>query len=62
MGVEDRDEIRNWQKRKSQFWRKFFYYSALAMIPVVILLLMVLIAHLSLIAVLKLSGMPGVLC
>ena len=49
VGVEDRDELRNWQKRKSQLSRKILYYGALAMIPVAILLLMMLIArhHLS---------------
>ena len=45
VGVEDRPELRDWQKRKSQNLRKFLYYGGLALIPVVILLLMVLIAH-----------------
>jgi eukaryotic-like serine/threonine-protein kinase len=45
VGVEDRPEIRDWQKRKSQLARKILYYGGLAMIPVVILLLMVLIAR-----------------
>ncbi|HEV2175143.1 MAG TPA: serine/threonine-protein kinase [Terracidiphilus sp.] len=45
VGVEDRDELRNWQRRKSHLSRKILYYGALAMIPVLILLLMVLIAH-----------------
>jgi len=45
VGVEDRLEFRNWQKRKQHLPRKILYYTALAMIPVVILLLMVLIAH-----------------
>jgi serine/threonine-protein kinase len=45
VGVEDRDELRNWQRRKSQLSRKILYYGALALIPVAILLLMVLIAH-----------------
>jgi len=45
VGVEDRPEIHNWQKRKSQLARKILYYGGLAMIPVVILLLMMLIAH-----------------
>ncbi|SPE24363.1 Non-specific serine/threonine protein kinase [Candidatus Sulfotelmatomonas gaucii] len=45
VGVEDRPEIRDWQKRKSQLTRKILYYGGLAMIPVVILLLMVLIAR-----------------
>jgi serine/threonine-protein kinase len=45
VGVEDRPEIHNWRKRKSQLTRKILYFSALALIPVVILLLMVLVAH-----------------
>jgi serine/threonine-protein kinase len=45
VGVEDRPELRDWEKRKSQSWRKFLYYGGLAMIPVVILLLMFLLAH-----------------
>ncbi len=45
VGVEDRDELRNWQKRKSQLSRKIFYYAALALIPVVVLLLMMAVAH-----------------
>jgi serine/threonine-protein kinase len=45
VGVEDRLELRDWQKRKFLFTRKILYYSALALIPVAILLLMVLMAH-----------------
>jgi len=45
VGVEDRPEIRDWQKRKSHLTRKILYYGGLAMIPVVILLLMILVAH-----------------
>jgi serine/threonine protein kinase len=45
VGVENRPELRDWQKRKSQLSRKILYYGGLAMIPVVILLLMFLIAH-----------------
>jgi serine/threonine protein kinase len=45
VGVEDRPEIRDWQKRKSQTSRKILYYGALAMIPVAVLLLMILVAH-----------------
>jgi serine/threonine protein kinase len=45
VGVEDRVELRDWQKRKSQLSRKILYYSALALIPVVLLLIMFLIAH-----------------
>lgn len=45
VGVEDRPELREWQKRKSHSLRKFLYYGALALIPVVVLLLMILLAH-----------------
>jgi serine/threonine-protein kinase len=45
VGVEDRVELRNWQKRKSQLLRKILYYGALALIPVAIFLLMYLVAH-----------------
>ena len=45
VGVEDREELRNWQDRKAQLPRKILYYVGLAMIPVLILLLMILVAH-----------------
>jgi len=45
VGVEDRPELRDWQKRKSQTSRKILYYGALALIPVAILALMFLVAH-----------------
>jgi eukaryotic-like serine/threonine-protein kinase len=45
VGVENRPELRDWQKRKSQLSRKIVYYGGLAMIPVLILLLRVLLAH-----------------
>jgi len=45
VGVEERPELLHWQKRKSQLSRKILYYAGLALIPVVILLIMVLIAH-----------------
>ncbi len=45
VGIEDRPEIRDWRKRKSHTMRKILYYGGLALIPVVILLIMVLIAH-----------------
>jgi eukaryotic-like serine/threonine-protein kinase len=45
VGVEDRPEIHNWRKRKKQLPRQILYYSALALIPVVILFLMVLVAR-----------------
>jgi serine/threonine protein kinase len=45
VGVEDRGELRNWQKRKAHLPRKIIYYGGLALIPVVVLLLMMLVAH-----------------
>jgi serine/threonine-protein kinase len=45
VGVEDRVELRDWQKRKSHLSRKILYYGALALIPVVVLVLMFLLAH-----------------
>jgi len=45
VGVEDRPEIHNWTTRKSHLPRAVLYYSALALIPVVILLLMVFVAR-----------------
>ncbi len=45
VGAEDREELKNWQRRKSHLSRKILYYGALAMIPVAILLLMMLIAR-----------------
>jgi len=45
VGVEDRPEIHNWSKRKAQLPRAILYYSAIALIPVAILLLMMLVAH-----------------
>lgn len=46
IGVDkDRIELRDWNKRRSHRWRQALYYSALALIPVVILLLMVFAAR-----------------
>jgi eukaryotic-like serine/threonine-protein kinase len=45
VGVEDRVETRDWNKRKSHTSRQVAYYAALALIPVVILLLMVLVSR-----------------
>jgi serine/threonine-protein kinase len=45
VGIEQRDELLHWQKRKSQLSRKILYYSGLALIPVAILLIMVLISR-----------------
>jgi serine/threonine-protein kinase len=45
VGVEDRIELRDWQKRKSQLSRKILYYGGLALIPVAVLLIMLLVAR-----------------
>jgi eukaryotic-like serine/threonine-protein kinase len=45
VGVEDRDELKNWQRRKSHQARRILYYAGLAMIPIAVLLLMMLLAH-----------------
>jgi eukaryotic-like serine/threonine-protein kinase len=45
IGIEERPEIHNWQKRKKHLPRQILYYSALALIPVVILLFMVLVSR-----------------
>ena len=45
VGVEDRPELHEWHKRKSPWLRKFLYYGALALIPVVILLVMVVLSR-----------------
>ena len=45
VGIEERPELLHWQKRKPQLSRKILYYSGLALIPVVILLIMVLISR-----------------
>jgi eukaryotic-like serine/threonine-protein kinase len=45
VGVAERAELRDWHKRKSPLLRKILYYSALALIPVVILLVMVVLAR-----------------
>ena len=45
VGVEDREELRNWQKRKAHLPRKILYYGGLALIPVLVLLLMMLVAR-----------------
>jgi eukaryotic-like serine/threonine-protein kinase len=45
VGIEERAELRDWSRRKSHLSRQILYYGALALIPVVILLLMVLVAR-----------------
>lgn len=46
VGVGDRAELRDWQESKSRLSRNILYYSALALIPVVILLWMFLATRL----------------
>jgi serine/threonine-protein kinase len=45
VGVEDREELHSWNKRKARQLRRILYFSALALIPVVALLLLFLVAH-----------------
>jgi eukaryotic-like serine/threonine-protein kinase len=45
VGVENRAELRNWKSRNLHLLRRSLYYSALALIPVAILMLMILVAH-----------------
>ncbi|HVZ84673.1 MAG TPA: serine/threonine-protein kinase [Terracidiphilus sp.] len=45
VGVEDRAELRDWQKRKSHLSRRILYIAGLALVPVVVLIAMVLLAH-----------------
>lgn len=45
VGVEDRPEMRNWEKRKAHLPRKIAYYALLALIPVVMLLVMILLSR-----------------
>lgn len=46
VGVDaDRNELKNWQRRKSHLSRRILYYAGLAMIPVIVLLVMMLISH-----------------
>jgi serine/threonine-protein kinase len=45
VGVEEREELLHWQKRKSHLSRKILYYAGLALIPVVILIVMILISR-----------------
>ena len=44
VGIEDRAELREWQNRKSPALRKALFYTALALIPVAVLLIMYLLA------------------
>lgn len=40
VGVEDREELRNWKKRRSPLARQILFYVAMALIPIVIFSLM----------------------
>jgi serine/threonine-protein kinase len=45
VGVAERPELLNWQKRKSPAFRKVLFYAGFALLPVALLLLMMLLAH-----------------
>jgi eukaryotic-like serine/threonine-protein kinase len=45
VGVADREELRDWKKRRSGASRKVLYYVALALIPVILFLAMLILAH-----------------
>jgi serine/threonine-protein kinase len=45
VGVEDRPELRDWQKRKSALSRRVLFIVGLALIPVALLAVMFLVAH-----------------
>lgn len=45
VGVQDRAELRDWRKRKSNLQRKIIFYFALALVPVAILIAMALLSR-----------------
>ena len=45
VGVEDRDELRNWKERRSPLIRRVLFYVMLAMIPVVVFGLLLYVAR-----------------
>lgn len=45
VGVEDRAELKDWQRRKSHMSQRILYYAGLALIPVAVLLAMILLAN-----------------
>ncbi len=45
VGVAERSELTDWKTRKSGTLKKVLYYSGLAAIPFVLLLLMLLLSH-----------------
>jgi eukaryotic-like serine/threonine-protein kinase len=44
VGVADRAELKEWRKRRKSLWRSIFFYTAMAMIPVVIFSLLLYLA------------------
>jgi uncharacterized membrane protein YidH (DUF202 family) len=45
VGVADRRELHEWKRQRNASSRKVWFYVALALLPVAILVLMVLLAH-----------------
>jgi serine/threonine-protein kinase len=45
VGVQDREELQGWDNRKARQLRQVFYYSALALVPVAVLLVIYLLTH-----------------
>ncbi len=45
VGIEDREEMRNWQKRKTPLVRQIAFYVGMALIPIVIFGLLLLVAR-----------------
>lgn len=45
VGVADRDELRNWKRRRSPWPRKILFYILLALIPIAIFALLLLVAR-----------------
>jgi serine/threonine-protein kinase len=45
VGIEDRAELRDWRKRKSHLKSKVVFYSALALVPIAILIAMALLSR-----------------
>jgi serine/threonine-protein kinase len=45
VGVEDRAELHDWKKRKTPLFRHILFYTAMALIPIVILGLLLLVAR-----------------
>lgn len=45
VGVADRTELRDWKRRRTPWPRKILFYALLALIPIVIFVLMLYVAH-----------------